>query len=189
MTPWRPAFVAGLELFARVSSEMERRGCARPVLVGGAAVEIYTGGTIATGDFDIVAGRDDILEEIFVQYGFERPRGAGVATRDWVYRDLQLGFEIVDTVLLDGAVDRSRVRMFSMPSDHYFEIIPVEDLIADRMGQYASGATPEMLEQAQILLDLYRDVDIAYLENRIREETLNEYGIATLPSRPQGDVA
>lgn len=189
MGPWREDFVSGLELFGRVSAEMQRRGCTRPVLVGGAAVEIYSGGIIATGDFDIVVGRDDVLEDVFVAMGFERPRGAGVATRGWVYRDLRLGFEIVDSVLLDGAADRSRVRMFSSRAEDDFEIISVEDLIADRMGQYASGSAPDMLGQAEILFDLYYDADMDYLERRIREETLNEHGIATLRSRRQGDDA
>ncbi|WP_242116098.1 hypothetical protein [Sphingomonas lacusdianchii] len=189
MDPWRDEFVAGLELFGRVSAEMQRRGFTRPVLVGGAAVEIYTGGIIATGDFDIVVGRNDVLEDVFVTLGFERPRGAGVATRGWVYRELRMGFEIVDSVLLDGAADRSRVRMFSSRAADDFEIISVEDLIADRMGQYASGSAPDMLGQAQTLFDLYSDADMDYLERRIREETLNEHGIATLRSRRQGDDA
>jgi hypothetical protein len=50
-------------------------------------------------------------------------------------------------------------------------------MIADRMGQYASGTAPEMREQAQILLRLYPDADRAYLERRIREETLGDHGI------------
>ncbi len=62
MSVWRPEFVAGLELLARISTEMARRGFGRPVLVGGAAVEIYSGGIVATGDFDIVVARDDVLE-------------------------------------------------------------------------------------------------------------------------------
>lgn len=189
MDPWRDEFVAGLELFGRVSAEMLRRGFTRPVLVGGAAVEVYSGGIIATGDFDIVVGRDDVLEDVFVTLGFERPHGAGVATRGWVYRELRMGFEIVDSVLLDGAADRSRVRMFSSRAADDFEIISVEDLIADRMGQYASGSAPDMLGQAQTLFDLYSDADMDYLERRIREETLNEHGIATLRSRRRGDDA
>lgn len=56
-------------------------------------------------------------------------------------------------------------------------MIAVEDLIADRMGQFASGSAPEMREQAQALLTLYPDADRAYLERRIREETLGEHGI------------
>jgi hypothetical protein len=152
-------------------------------------VEIYSGGIVATGDFDIVVARDDVLEQIFIETGFERPRGAGVATRGWVYRDLRLGFEIVDTVLLDGAADRSRVRTFSVSDDDAFEIISVEDLIADRMGQYASGSTHEMLGQARTLFVLSPNVDLAYLERRIREETSNEHGIATLRSGLEGHDA
>lgn len=189
MSPWRPEFVAGLELLARISSEMARRGYGRPVLVGGAAVEIYSGGIVATGDFDIVVARDDVLEEIFIETGFERPQGVGVATRGWVYRDLRLGFEIVDTVLLDGAADRSRVRMFSVSNDDAFEIISVEDLIADRMGQYASGTAQDMLGQARTLFELSSGLDLDYLERRIREETSNDHGIATLRSGPEGHVA
>jgi len=189
VSPWRPEFVAGLELLARVSSEMVRRGYGRPVLVGGAAVEIYSGGVVATGDFDIVVARDDALEQIFIETGFERPRGAGVATRGWVYRDLRLGFEIVDTILLEGAADRNRVRTFYVSDDDAFEIISVEDLIADRMGQYASGTALDMLEQARTLFDLSSDIDLDYLERRIREETLNDHGIATLYSGPKGHDA
>jgi hypothetical protein len=54
--------------------------------------------------------------------------------------------------------------------------VSVEDLIADRMGQFASGSAPEMRQQAAALLALYADVDSDYLERRIREETLGEYG-------------
>ncbi|MEH3041433.1 MAG: hypothetical protein PGN21_15395 [Sphingomonas paucimobilis] len=189
MSVWRPEFVAGLELLAKISSEMARRGHGRPVLVGGAAVEIYSGGIVATGDFDIVVARDDVLEQVFIEAGFERPHGAGVATRGWVYSDLGLGFEIVSTVLLDGAADRSRVRMFSVSDDDAFEIISVEDLIADRMGQYASGTARDMLGQARTLFDLSSNMDLGYLERRIREETSNEHGIATLRSGPEGHVA
>ena len=189
MSVSRPEFVAGLELLARISTEMVRRGLGRPVLVGGAAVEIYSGGIVATGDFDIVVARDDVLEQIFLEMGFERPRGAGVLTRGWVYRDLRLGFEIVDTVGLDGAADRNRVRIFFVSNDDAFEVISVEDLIADRMGQYASGAAQEMLGQARTLFELSSDLDMDYLESRIREETSNDHGIATLQSGPEGHVA
>lgn len=52
-----------------------------------------------------------------------------------------------------------------------FRILSVEDLIADRMGQYASGAAPEMGEQAAILFALHPGLDRAYLERRIRDES------------------
>ncbi len=102
---------------------------------------------------------------------------------------MALGFEIVDNVLLDGAAERNRIRMFSVSDDDAFEIISVEDLIADRMGQYASGTAQEMLGQARTLFELSSDMDMDYLERRIREETLNDHGIATLRSGPEGHVA
>ena len=54
MTPYRPEFTAALEMFARISNAMTARKLSRPVLVGGAAVEIYSLSSINTGDFDIV---------------------------------------------------------------------------------------------------------------------------------------
>ena len=40
----------------------------------------------------------------------------------------------------------------------------VEDLIADRMGQYASGTARDRIDQARTLLALHPDADMAYLE-------------------------
>ena len=57
MNFYRPEFEAALRLFAKVSEDVERRGAARPILVGGAAVELYSASDIATGDFDLVTGR------------------------------------------------------------------------------------------------------------------------------------
>ncbi len=180
MSVWRPEFVAAMQLFATISTAMRRRGFTPPVLVGGAAVEIYSAGAVATGDFDLVSGRQDILEAILVEHGFERPSGPGVATRGWVHPALGLGFEIVGSTLLDGLAEQGRVRLFEARPDQHLSVIAVEDLIADRMGQYASGTARDMLEQARILFDLYPDADMAYLERRIRQETLDEYGIADL---------
>ncbi len=50
-------------------------------------------------------------------------------------------------------------------------------MIADRMGQYASGSAPDMRRQAAALLALYPDLDRDYLERRIREETCGDHGI------------
>ncbi len=61
-------------------------------------------------------------------------------------------------------------------ADSSFTVIAVEDLIADRMGQYASGAARAMLGQAQALLQFHPDVDIAYLDQRIRYETAGDFG-------------
>jgi len=100
--------------------------------------------------------------------------------RGWVHPELRLGFEVVGSVLLDGHADRDKVQLIDAGEGEQFAVIAVEDLIADRMGQYHSGTAPEMLEQAKTLFKLYKDADITYMERRIREETANEYGVADL---------
>ena len=59
-------------------------------------------------------------------------------------------------------------------------VISVEDLIAYRMGQYASGTAQDRLEQAHALYDLHPKLDSVYLDRRIREETSGDYGIEKL---------
>lgn len=179
-SPYRPEFEAALRLFARVSEAMHRRGLLRPVLVGGAAVELYSGSAIATGDFDLATGRQDAFEEELQRAGFVRPSGAGVATRGWVHPDLRLGFEVVSATLLDGMAERERVRRVTIEPEGMIEILSVEDMIADRVGQYASGTARDRLDQARALFALFPDVDRAYLERRIRYESAGDHGLEIL---------
>jgi hypothetical protein len=180
MTGYRPEFEEALRLFGRASEAMKARGFLAPVLVGGAAVEIYSNSAINTGDFDIVTGRQAEFEEELQRLGFVRPSGANTATRGWVHPDLGLGFEIVSGALFDGMADRERLRLIDLGEDGEAAIISVEDMIADRVGQYASGTAPDMLEQARRLFILHADADRVYMEQRIRHESAGEYGVADL---------
>lgn len=139
MTGYRPEFEAALRAFARVSERMKQGGHGTPVLVGGAAVELYSGSAIATGDFDISTGWQDEFEAALRDEGFVKPSGPGKATRGWVHPDLGLGFEVVSDTLLDGNADQSRVRLIDFGVDGQIAVISVEDMIADRMGQYCVG--------------------------------------------------
>lgn len=173
----RPEFEAALRYFARASGKLTAQGFEAPVLVGGAAVELFSRSAIATGDFDISTARQEAFEQALRELGFIKPSGAGQATRGWVHPDLRLGFEVVSAILLDGMADRDRVTLIDLGPDGSAAIISVEDIIADRMGQFASGSAPEMREQAARLLILHSDADKDYLERRIREETTGDYGI------------
>jgi hypothetical protein len=177
---YRPEFIAALKLFARVSEAMKARGFQAPVLVGGAAVEYYTASSIMTGDFDIVTGRQDAFEEELQRVGFIRPSGAGKVTRGWLHPDLALGFEVVADVLLDGYAERDRVRLVQLDDAGIAAFVSVEDMIADRMGQYASGSAREMRAQAKALFDLFPDADMDYMEMRIRHETVGDFGVQDL---------
>lgn len=181
MSGYRPEFEAALRLFARVSEAMATRGYERPVLVGGAAAEFYSSSAISTGDFDLCTPRQDALEEEMQKVGFIKPKGVGQMTKGWIHPDLRLGFEVVATVPMDGNIDRSTLALIDNYSEAgAFVVISIEDLIADRMGQFASGTAMDRLQQAKALFDLHPQLDRVYLARRIREETLNDYDIATL---------
>jgi hypothetical protein len=179
-TAYRPEFEAALRLLARISREMDDAGFRPPILVGGAAVEIYTRGAVATGDFDLACGRQDKLEEAMQRHGFVRPSGPGVATRGWVHPEFRLGFECVADTLLDGMADRDMVQLVELGTDGTVAVIAPEDIIADRMGQYASGSAAEMLGQARALFALCGELDLAYMARRISEETVGDYGLQDL---------
>jgi hypothetical protein len=177
---YRPEFEAALRLLARISKAMDEAGYRPPVLVGGAAVEIYTRGAVTTGDFDLSCGRQDILEIEMQHEGFVRPSGPGVATRGWVHPKLKLGFECVSDVLLGGLADREMVQVVRNAPDGEIAVIAPEDIIADRMGQYASGSASEMVGQARALFAICERLDLHYMERRISEETDGEYGLQDL---------
>jgi hypothetical protein len=174
---WRPQFLEALRLLARLSDAMAARGLPRPIRVGGGAVEFYSGSAIMTGDIDVTSPVQPEMEEELRNLGFVRPSGAGAMLRGWVHPGLGLGFEVVGSSPMGGGIDWARLHLVApLGETARFRIISVEDLIADRMGQYASGSAPEMRGQARALLDLYPDADRAYLDRRVREETAGEYG-------------
>jgi hypothetical protein len=148
IAPWRASFLKALELLAQVSEAMHVRGLPRPVLVGGGAVELYTSSAIMTGDIDLCSPAQPELEEELRRLGFVKPSGRGVATRGWVHPDLGLGFEVVSSAPLDGQADPDRMALILLDTTRQFvRVLSVEDMIADRMGQYASGSAPEMLDR------------------------------------------
>lgn len=179
--PWRPEFLTALHLLAQVSGAMAARGLPRPVLVGGGAVEFYTGSAVMTGDIDLTSPVQAELEEELQRVGFVRPSGPGRSTRGWVHPDLGLGFECVANSPMDGSVPATHLVMIEpVPGAGEVVLLSLEDMIADRMGQYASGTAPEMLEQARILYRLQLPMDRAYLDERIRTESVGDYGIEDL---------
>ncbi|MCB2087286.1 MAG: hypothetical protein R3E18_00660 [Sphingomonadaceae bacterium] len=182
MSAYRPEFEAALRLLAQVSEAMVARGLRRPILVGGAAAEFYSESAINTGDFDLCTFRQPELEEEMVKLGFVKPAGAGQLTKGWVHPQLKLGFEVVAETPMDGAFDPATLVLVENTGAGSIVLISVEDLIADRMGQYASRTAPDRLAQARALFALHSSLDRDYLARRIRQETGGDYGIEILES-------
>ena len=83
-------------------------------------------------------------------------------------------------VLLGGMADRDMIQVVQLGEDGDIAVISPEDIIADRMGQFASGSAPEMLGQARTLFALCDALNMDYMKRRIDEETAGEYGVQDL---------
>jgi hypothetical protein len=184
---FRPEFVEALTLLATAIEQLTASGHGPPVLVGGAAVELYTGGQITSGDFDFVSSRQAEFFAQLEKLGFERPDRAGWLTRSLWHPRLRFGVQVVSGSLMDGNADSARIRLVDVsagPEEHglTLRVIPVEDLIADRMAQALAGKPfrKDMQNQAVRLYELAEGIDSDYLERRIRTETGGEASLETL---------
>jgi hypothetical protein len=170
-----------------------RSAHARPVLIGGGAVEFYIGGAVASGDFDVVTGARAELEQALFGRGFVRPAVPGSLRRGLVHPGSGMSVAVVSGRLFDGHSDVGRIRIIELASGESLNVPPVEDMIADRMGQFnaRAGDDADMLAQALVLYRVSREnleirLDEAYLHTRIRAETLGDYGSDSLRETANG---
>jgi len=96
-----------------------------PVLVGGAAVELYTGGAYTSGDLDFVGVIPARVERRLVEAGFTR-RG-----RHWVHEAGQLFVEFPSSALAPGEMS-VLVRFGELE----VLVVSPEDLLVDRLGAW-----------------------------------------------------
>ncbi|SRR5258708_2582569 len=178
----RPQFRQALNLIATAIQRIEARGLTGTVLVGGAAVEFFTGGAITSGDFDLVSPWKEELFAELRKLGFIQPNEPGWLLNSLYHPTLGLSVQVVSGQLMDGHADKSRIRDISLGEFGNARFLPVEDLIADRMSQAlaAKPAREDMRNQAVRLYQLVEGLDEAYLDRRIREETGNDATLATL---------
>lgn len=177
---FRQEYIETLKLLGKAFHTLEKQGYPRPVIVGGAAVEYYTGGEIVSGDFDIIYQHLDAFKEAVESQGFTTEDRFGHLLHGFYHKELLTGIELVSGSLFDGKTDSTRMEIVAVDraEDAVVSFPPIEDLIADRMGQYeADTGRPEMLEQARILYQLAENIDLEYLEKRLKEE-LVDYSLA-----------
>ena len=144
------------------------------MLVGGAAASIYTGGMITSGDFDVVAPADAIFDRMMTDHGFRREDRTGHLLVGYYHPEVPtIGVQIVSGRLFEGRTDPERITLLPVEDGGTIALAPIEDMIADRLGQYAGSGERdrEMLEQARLLAKLAGEIDQPYLIKRVREET------------------
>jgi len=130
---------------------------ATPVLVGGAAVELYTLGAYTTGDIDLVGSVTKSVARLLKESGFERHG------RHWLHEPAQIFVEFRGSVL-DPEEKASRIEF----AGHKVRIISAEDLLIDRLGSWeywqssVDGVNALLLWRTQ-----KRNMDVERLEKRV----------------------
>jgi hypothetical protein len=170
--PLSPEYMAALELTGRVCEAYRKQTGASAYLVGGAAVAVITAGQFPSGDFDLVVGGDDQFEASLLRHGFKKEDRQGRLRFGYYHPDHPLfGWQLVTGPLFDGRSDKSRVVRLEIATDSEITFPPIEDLIADRLGQYEANRTDSTrLEQARFLFRMAKSVDMTYLSKRVAEE-------------------
>jgi len=120
--PEGPARTAALAVWVQSFSAGDD---STPVLVGGGAVELYTGGGYRTGDLDFVGEVSSALAEALASAGFER-RG-----RHWVHEKAEVFLEFPGSTLDDSARAVELVVGTSVP-----KVLSPEDLLVNRLAAW-----------------------------------------------------
>lgn len=128
-----------------------------PILVGGAAVELYTTGAYTTGDVDLVGRVRPAVALELRNAGFERHG------RHWVHESAQEFVEFPGSTL-----GPEEVATWALLGGRRIRIISVEDLLVDRLGSWdywqssVDGANAYLLWRAR-----HATIDRARLERRV----------------------
>lgn len=143
------------------------------VLVGGAATVIFTDGAFSSGDFDFVAVNDEVFEKSMLDAGFIKENRKGKLIIGYYHPDHpRYGFQCVSGSLFDGKADRKRLFALKLRNDLTIKLPSIEDMIADRLAQYAvaSPTDDSRLRQAKMLFFVAPTIDKEYVCRRIEEE-------------------
>lgn len=130
---------------------------ATPILVGGAAVELYTLGAYTTGDVDLVGSVTPSAARLLKESGFERHG------RHWLHEPAQMFVEFPGSAL-DPDERTSDIEV----AGHEVRIISAEDLLIDRLGSWeywqssVDGVNALLLWRTQ-----KQNMDVERLEKRV----------------------
>jgi len=138
------------------------------ILVGGAAVELYTHGQFETADMDFAVTDAQKGAELLKELGFER--------KDSVW--LNTGLDIIVDVSGEGySGDVGRVRLVNV-RNYELKVAGVEDLIVNRLysAKFWKSNPQRDLEEATALLSIFAgSINDVYLDTLAKKNDIEDF--------------
>ena len=161
-------FKRRINFLAFFTMKLKENG-ADAILVGGEAIDVYTGGTFATSDIDLVVDDKTVAERLLNRFGFGKE-----ANGLWLNKDLNIVIQVI-TESYSG--DTRKVRKFKI-KEFELKVAAPEDLIQNRL--YSAKfwkSNPQLdLEQSIALLTLFEgSIDNEYLDKIAKKNDIEDY--------------
>ena len=139
------------------------------ILVGGEAIDIYTGGTFATSDIDLLVDNKTVTEKLLNKFEFGR-KGNTL----WFNSDLNI---VIQVILEPYSGDPDRLRKFKVKG-YELRVAAPEDLIQNRLysAKFWKSSPQRDMEESIALLRIFADsIDNSYLDKLARENDIVDY--------------
>ena len=152
-------------LLGYITDRLEKKA-QHVVLVGGQAVETYTGGQFTTGDVDITTTDSKTTEEFLKSLGFRN------VSMIWLNEQLGVAIQIVGDSLA-GSFEKTRT---IQTGPYNVKVIGVEDLIVDRLSHAKLWNSSGDLERAKVLYaNFERQIDESYLKETAAKRGVKDF--------------
>lgn len=153
-------------LFLGFFTEKLKEKGVQAVIVGGEAIDIYTGGTFASADIDLLVQSRTITEKLLNKFGFEKQKNTL-----WLNKDLAIVVHVIESSY-SGDSDRLKTMKIGK---YEIQIASPEYLIKDRLCSFKFWKdNPQSdMEKCVALLRIYSDsIDNSYLDKLAKENDI-----------------
>lgn len=151
----------------------EDKNIGRIIVVGGFAVEIYTGRGYRTADIDIITegyGSDTLTDKILRKLGYDKEG------RTYIIETGELLSKAVDIVGILYDKPKQPIKWMLDKKDYYFYIIPPEEAIVSSLASAKFWNIGIDYERAAMIYVAQKDnMDIEYLLRRADKENVRDF--------------
>jgi hypothetical protein len=139
------------------------------ILVGGEAIDLYTGGTFATSDCDLLVSNKMETEKLLNKLGFGKEDN-----QLWFNQELNIVIQVI-TAMYSG--ETPKLRTFKVKGFE-LKVAAPEDLIASRLysAKFSKSSPQRDFEQAVALLKIFSDsLDNKYLSRLAKRSDIVDF--------------